>query len=646
MKIFSVILAAIFVGLAIGFFLGRQSSFHQRSLPQVEQTSRANRDILWTADVEASVLATGTTATADSAGTPARPITAAQLVAELDNLQLFENFGASLQTRAELYKRIRVSDIKTLAAEFSALNAPQKRDVRMFGTQLILEALAEKDPQQAWELATSTSSDPVRTSTVMSVINMLVRQDPDRAFAMIAALPDVELRRQGRLVALGALAAKDPARAFSLVMAEPEPEANMGMMVILTRWARTDPEAAKSAIASLQGPLGEQARASLIRVLGSEDPAAAWEYAKQLPITSVNDSRSYLIAQWARTDPRAALDAALTIPQSVKRNEAVGAAVGSWGKIDFDAALVYAASVVDSGMRSEILSQLSHQPQSNPQKTLDAVLEYMPPGEAFTSAVNNIVNMWAKNDPSAAAAAVIALPPGDTMSRAARSLVTSWVSAGGSPDEVLRWIGGLSQGSAQQGAYASLFTKWSETEPLVAVQSLSRISESARTVVMQSIVGGWSLLAPEEALRWASLAPTTPDERNSLIGITVSRMAAISPEKTTAAVLSLPEAQRTRAMDSLMRQWASKDMTAAARWLDKQPASAAKNASLRTLANEIAKDDPHSAMSWANNISDTGEKHKVMEHLARQWMYTDPAAARAWIANSSLPLEVRNMLVK
>lgn len=646
MKTLPLIIAAILAGVAAGFFLGRQSFPQQRSVHQDGGSSRGGGEAFLTDDSDASAPAARTGATTNSSESAVRPITAAQLSSELDNLQLFENFGASLQTLAELQKRIRASDIKALAVEFCASNAVPKRGMGMFGTHLVLEALAGKDPQQAWELATSTAPGPARTGAVMSVINTLVRQDPDRAFAMIAALPDAELRRQGRAGAIGALSASDPGRAFSLAIAEPEPAANMAIATVLSRWVRTDPDAAKSAIASIQGPLGERARESLIRMLGYEDPAAAWEYAKQLPPPATNDSRSYIIAQWARTDPRAALDAALTIQQSVKRNEAVGAAVGAWGNTDFDAALAYATTVGDSGMRAEILSQLSRQSQGDPQKMLDAVLEHMPPGESFTSSVNNIVNSWSKNDPSGAAAAVAALPPGATMFRAARSLASSWLSSGGKPDDILRWIGGLPQGKAQEGAYASLFSTWSGKDPLAAVQALSRISGSARKDVMESIAGGWSSLAPEEALRWATSAPATPDERNSLIGTTVSRMAASSPEKAAAAVLSLPEAHRAKAMESLMNQWSSKDMTAAARWLDKQPASAAKNTSLRTLANEVAKDDPHSAMSWANNISDTGEKHKTMERIARQWMRNDPAAASAWIANSPLPPETRKNLMK
>lgn len=644
MKTLPLIIVAILVGVASGFFLGRQSLPQQRAAHQ--GGGQAGGEAFGAADGNAFPSAARTDATGNSSKTAARPITAVQLSSELKNLQLFEDFGASLQTLAELQKRIRASDIKMLAKEFYASNEAQKPGMGMFGATFVLSALAEKDAQQAWELAITAAPGPARAGAVMNVINEIVRQDPDRAFAMIATLPDAELRRQARAGAIGALAASDPGRAFSLAIAEPEPAANMAIMTVLSRWFQKDPEAAKSAALSIQGPSGDRARATLIHQIAYEDPAAAWEYAKQLPPGTANNSRTFLIAEWAKTDPRAALDAALTIEQSVKRNEAVGAAVGAWGSSDLDGALAYAAAVSDSGMRAEMLSQISRQASDNPQKLLDAVMEHMPPGEAFTSSVNNIINSWAKSDPSSAAALVAALPPGETLSRAASSLTSSWFSSGGRPDDILRWIGGLPQGQAQAGAYRELFATWSRKDPQAAVQALSRVSGPERKDVMRSLASGWSAVAPEEALRWATSATATPDERNSLIRVTISQMAATSPEKAAAAVTSIPETDRGKAMESLISQWVSKDMTAAARWLDKQPASAAKNASLRTLAFEVAKDDPQSAMSWANNISDTGEKHKAMEQVARQWMRNDPAAARAWLATSPLTPETREKLMK
>ena len=164
---------------------------------------------------------------------------------------------------------------------------------------------------------------------------------------------------------------------------------------------------------------------------------------------------------------------------------------------------------------------------------------------------------------------------------------------------------------------------------------------------MESIAEGWGSRSPDEALRWAvSAAAATPEERNALVTTSIRKMADSSPEKAAAAVAALPQAHRTEAMRSLISQWASKDMTAAAAWLDKQPAGVAKDSSLRTLAGKIADDDPRSAMSWAASISSTAEKSAAMENIARQWMRNDPAAARSWIATSSLPPEIREKLLK
>lgn len=585
---------------------------------------------------------------AENSSPPAvRPITAAQLSSELSNLQLFENFGASLRTLADLQERIRASDVGLLANEFCKSNTAQKGAMSVLGSYLVLEALAEKDPQQAWQLATSVAPGPARNNAIMGVIGELVRNDPDRTLAMIAALPDAELRRNGRAAAIGALAATDPARAFSLAAAEPASEGSMTMMSVLSRWVRADPEAAKAAVGSVHGSAGDKMRHHLVIILGQDDPAAAWEYARQMPLTAENDPRTSVIAQWAETDPRAALDAALTIQESSKRNDAVGTAVGAWGKSDFNAALAYATAVGDSGMRAKILSQLSRQSHDDPQKMLNVLLEHMPPGESFASSVDRVVTSWAKDDPSAAAAAVLALPAGATLSRVTHGFASSWLSNGGAPDEILRWAGRLPQGEAQERAYAGLFSAWSKKDPQSAVQAISRLSGPAKREAMESLADSWSRLSPDDTLRWAtSSAASTPNERNSLIATTIRNMADGSPEKAAAAVASLPQAHRAEAMKSLINQWSAKDMPAAAQWLDKQPAGEAKDASLRTLADKIANDDPQSALSWVANISDTRKKLSAMEQVARQWMRNDPTAARAWIAASPLPPEAREKLMK
>jgi len=644
MKTFPLIIAAALTGATAGFFLGRQPQLqrpaHQGGTSAQEAASLADGD-----GVSQSAIRKSTEA--DSSRPAPRPITAAQLSSELSNLQLFENFGASLRTLADLQERIRASDVRALAAEFCESNTMQKGPTGFLGNHLVLEALAEKDLQQAWQLATSGVSGPARNNAIMGVIGELVRNDPDRAFAMIASLPNAELRRQARSAAIGALATTDPARAFSLATAEPDSEANMAVMSVLSRWIRTDPEAAKAAAGSVQGPVGDQAREYLVVLLSHEDPVTAWEYAKQMPLTAESDPRPSVIAQWAKTDPRSALDAALTIPQSAKRNDAVGEAVGAWGETDFYAALSYATAVNDSGMRTEILNRLSRQSHADPQKMLNALLEHMPPGNSFATAVDRVVTSWAKDDRSAAAAALAALPAGSTQSRITQEFASSWLSSGGSPNEILRWAGGLPQGEAQKRAYAGLFTEWSKTNPQAAIQALSEISGPARTEAMKSIANGWSRRSPDDALRWAASAATsTPNERNSLIAASIRNMSESSPEKAAAVVASLPQAHRVEAMRSLINQWSSKNLPAAAQWLDKQPAGDAKDASLRSLADKIADDDPRSALSWAANISTTHKKLAAMEAVARQWMHNDPTAARAWITTSPLSPETRARLMK
>lgn len=651
MKPLPVAAAALLAGAAAGFIIGRQAaapsahatSTHAAATGPTGEDAEAQTEDAGATGSSRPAAGKQRPATAKAA---ARPITAEQLSSELKNVQFFGGIGNTLRTLADLQERIRASDVSALAAELTSQSATQRGGQAFLGNSIVLETLAEKDPQKAWELATAMKEPMGRMGAIMGVVGQLVRNNPDQAFAMIDALPDAELRQQARNSAINALAQTDPARAFAMVTASSDSNARWQVMSVLGRWAQTDPEAAKAAVAGLSGQIGDQARQALVNSLAEEDPAGAWNYAKQLTFASDNDPRPQLIGRWAQSDPRAALDAAMTIEQSGKRNQAVGSAVATWGNSDFDAALSYARAVNDDGMRGEILKSLSQQGHGDPKKMLDVVLESMPPGEAFTQAVGSIFGTWANNSPKEAAAAVANLPTGKALNTAVQRLASSWISTGGQPDEVFKWARTLPQGEAQNTAYTAVFDRWSQDDPKAAIEALGNVAGSARENIVGSIADNWAENAPDDVIRWANSSLADAGERTEAVTRAISKMTDASPEKAAAAVAALPQDQRSKAMESLVRTWSSRDMSAAGQWLDKQPAGPAKDASLRTFANQMADDDPQSAMAWANNISDAREKQRAMEQVARQWVRSEPEAARAWISNSSLPPDVRERLMK
>lgn len=648
MKPIPLAITAALAGAAVGFLLGRQTSAPAATSFEQAPARMPHREPVvatGSAPSDSPQATSGNRPATGAATTAAKPITAVELLSEMKKIDLSGGTGNLVRAMSELQDRVRVSDVAALATELYGPGGPALSAEHWEGP-LVLEVLAEQDPQKAWQVATSIKDNKVRSNVVLELVMTLARQNPDRVLAMIDALPDAELRQPARMTAINSLAQIDPSRAFSLISKSHDPNARGLVDMVISRWAQKDPEAAKAGVASLNGLMGEQARNILVQSLAQKDPATAWNCAIQQSFAGGEDPRPSIIAQWARTDPRAALNAAMSIEHLTKRNQAVANAIDSWADSDFDNALAYATTVNDAGMRAEILSRLSRQERGAPEKMLAVVIESMPPGNAFAQTVGNIFRTWATRNPHDAAAAVSSLPPGRAMADASRMVASSWLNSGGKPQEVFNWARTLPEGDGKVNVYSEIFGQWTADDPQSAVQALSGMTGPARQAIIQTIVFNWSNRSPEEALRWANTSLTNADERNRAVETAIGRMAASSPEKAAAAVAALPQDQRRGAMESLVTSWASSDLTAAAAWLDKQPAGPDKDASLRRFARQMASDDPQSAMAWANNISDAKEKQRAMESVARQWMRADPTAARAWIANSPLTPKVREGLLK
>ncbi len=99
-------------------------------------------------------------------------------------------------------------------------------------------------------------------------------------------------------------------------------------------------------------------------------------------------------------------------------------------------------------------------------------------------------------------------------------------------------------------------------------------------------------------------------------------------------------------MDALVGNWASKDIEAAAAWLDRRSAGPTKDAALRTLSRKIAQEDPEAALTWVNGISDDKERARQTESIARNGIRQNPTAARAGVSTSTLPEDSRQRLLK
>ncbi|MEI6492939.1 MAG: hypothetical protein WCO94_10355 [Verrucomicrobiota bacterium] len=632
------------VGGGAGYFLGRSS------------VPAASSPVSSVTEERAVVTATGQESVnnaPDQKLDPAKPekrapVTAATLRAELASLES-GGFGGvnAMRKYADLQERLKVSDLPAIAAEMCSGNLTGKNGTGLF---LVLGAYAEADPQGAWNFALGIKQPGMRQNAIMSVMSNIVGKDPNRAIALADSLTEPQLKMQIRSMAISGLAQKDPQRALALVTASPNArEGDSSLFMIFNQWGQKDPEAAKAAVARLSGRQAEQARQALVSTLAQQDPKAAWAYAATLPASNsrnpYGDPRVQVIQNWAQSDPQSALKAALTIGETPQRSQAVASAVNAWAGTDFPAALSYAISIEDAGIRGNILQNLSQNPNANRKDILQAVLEHVPPGDTFQQAVSGVFSNWARENPSAAAAAAMQLPAGRTFTNVASQIASQWMSSTTNKQEVFDWVRSLPPGEARANSMSSVFSTWSGEDPQAAARALPNLTSEERKSVVQSVASGWGRISPNDALKWSSTL-ADPGERTNAIRSIVSQWAGSDPAAAAKYVAAMPESERAAPMENVVSNWASRDSESAAAWLDRQPAGPSKDGALRALSRKIAQEDPEAALTWVAGISDEKQRLQQTESIARDWIRQDPTTARSWIASSKLPEDTRNKLLK
>lgn len=451
-------------------------------------------------------------------------------------------------------------------------------DMEVFS--LLLGTYAERDPAGALQAAQKLPAG-MRSTGIQSVISAVAGQDPEQALAMIQTLEDQTQQSSLRYTVSMALAAKDPARAFELARRTKDGnEMNLPLYGIFSQWALSDMTAAQAAVRELQGEEAQQAQ-------------------------------SAILSRMAQTDPGAALQAWQALPDSPRKTQTLNALLEGWNPQDFDGAL-------------------------------QAVIEHMPMGNNFSTAIDNVFMRWAMQDPAAAAAGLGALPPGEAYERVASKVAQSWASSG-SYQDALQWAQSLPNEQTRANAIGMIFSFWGQRDISTAVASLSNLSPAARASVAPTLVQSWARSDPSAAIAWAQ-SFSEPAERQRVLQLAVASWAVSAPSAAAQYALQQPPENRGELVKRIMDSWSSSDPESAAAWLAQQPNGAWRDGATAVLARSIAREDGAAALQWANTITDAERRQSELSSLYRNWQRNDPEAARQWLVRSNLSPEQKKQL--
>jgi hypothetical protein len=71
-----------------------------------------------------------------------------------------------------------------------------------------------------------------------------------------------------------------------------------------------------------------------------------------------------------------------------------------------------------------------------------------------------------------------------------------------------------------------------------------------------------------------------------------------------------------------------------------------RDSAVAAFAESLANSSPESAAKWLETVTDEEMRNSRLEMTAQRWLQTDEPAARQWIAQSALPPETKQQLLK
>lgn len=480
-------------------------------------------------------------------------------------LKFAENYDSSHRSGAieAVVRSWAENDEATAQAWIRTLpSGPEKRDAQ----SAFLSALTERSPTRAIALLqTGTVSD----SEWQRVFSTFASDDPaGAALAAIALPPGLSRNRAVQAVALE-WSRNDAATAAAWVKGLPAAVRNPVLQSVAWNLAATDPEGALSL--AMSAPAGyERANAvsSAVTRWAETDRTAAMAWIEHLPESVTRrQALSNIVGQWGETDPTTALQFVSSLTEASSRNQLISRVLTSWTNWDTNAAMQWLNQNSKIAGNSEAIGDMvSTLTYRNPEKAL-VVAGYLPSGELMDGYYRNIGNVWAQNDPAAAAAYVAGMQPGSSRDTLLRGVVAG--TASNDPIAATRMLNELPAGSTRENATFEVAQIWAQSNPGAAIAWISQSASSvARDNALGSIVAQWAQNDSSSASAWLQTQPNSASK-----DVAVQRFASAIqqyyPENALAWAESIgDDTARHTTVDSVIHDWLRRDSAAARTWIE------------------------------------------------------------------------------
>jgi hypothetical protein len=212
---------------------------------------------------------------------------------------------------------------------------------------------------------------------------------------------------------------------------------------------------------------------------------------------------------------------------------------------------------------------------------------------------------WAQNDPYSAIAEAISL--GEAGGHIRHRVMQVWARQ--DPIAAAQYF------SANRSAFI-------QTGPQGGtLGNLGTPAAAARTIAAE-----WAATDPDAALAWAKTLPPEDHALRSAIGSIAER----SPTAAADALTRLPAEAQAPCANEIAKSWAKQNYADAKAWIDRLPAGNQEAARLHALQGLI-ESNPKAAAQELTAQTSPGLQHNLATSLARTWAQQDPRAAAEWL---------------
>ena len=262
--------------------------------------------------------------------------------------------------------------------------------------------------------------------------------------------------------------------------------------LMLSAWAKHDP---LTALAYAKENTGNRfATDTILTTWASLDPLSAIRWAEQNHTgDGANPYMAGIIRGIAADDPELASSLLTAMPRSRERGEALDALLPHLLAQGGDATRAWIANLDDDALRNGAMMRAAERlAEGDPAGTVSWLLEN--PGEATQRRMDDVYNVWVRNDAQAAQASLATLPAGEARSNALRGMVSGigssdpstaislmdrypqdvtdrvvhsfvWSSFWNHPEMALGQVTRLDNEGQQNHLYRRLLDQWIERDP-------------------------------------------------------------------------------------------------------------------------------------------------------------------------------------